>query len=336
MVDTSSDVVESKVSLNAETGDPQKSAFDWMDLAKVVAMPLVTLLVGAYFSYTLNLHQQTDQDSRLYAEMMSRREESDTNLRKDMFQLSMSTFLKREEKQPRTQDVEQEVLNIEMLAYNFHESLDLSPLFKHVQRDVASAGQEGLLKRVEKVAKEVKMRQLEILGDKGEVEYATFDLDALMPLASISFQKSLIEPPAGKLRGGPTLCMSIESDRGERHWRQFALRFLDFNQDRREAEMSLSVSKPLAEAQCKVIQGSKEEQDNLEAQAQFWVGLFAFPMIDNTHLSHSERCAISVTDIPAPNLMRIGVAFFQASRASLKDRMYYDEIRHDVLGAEKP
>ncbi len=319
---------------DADKATAKPRGIDWMELSKVVAMPLVTLIVGAYFSYSLNARQEADQNSRLYADMMSRREESDSALRKDMFQSILATFLKKEDKQPRGRDLEQEVLNIELLAYNFHESLDLGPLFKHVQRDLVQAkvnANENLLWRVEKVAKEVKAQQLAVLADSGHVDHADLNVDTMTAV----FETSTVEPLPGKKRGGPTLCMSIDSARGETHWRQFSLRFLDFSNERREVEIGLAVSKPLSEQDCKMILDTKTEQENIEARAQFWVGLFAFPMIDNTHLSHSERCAVSVTDIPDENNVAIAVSFFQASRASLKDKLYYDEILHDVVGPGK-
>jgi hypothetical protein len=322
---------------DTDNGDsPKKNGgAGWMEVSKVVAMPLVTLLVGSYFSYSLTSRQEADQNSRLYADMMSRREESDSALRKDMFQSILATFLKKEEKQPRAQDLEQEVLNIELLAYNFHESLDLGPLFKHVQRDLTQAKDiagENLLWRVEKVAKEVKGQQLAVLADSGRVDHADLDVATM----TATFETSTVKPPPGKKRGGPTLCMSIESANGETHWRQFSLRFLDYSNERREVEISLAVSKPLSEMDCKTILETETEQANIEARAQFWVGLFAFPMIDNTHLTHSERCAVSVTDIHENNDVIIAVSFFQASRASLKDKLYYDEILHDVVGSHKP
>jgi hypothetical protein len=314
-------------------GTQKTGGFDWMELSKVVAMPLVTLLVGGYFSYSISSRQEADQRGQLYASMMSKREESDSALRKDMFQSILATFMNKKDKQPLAEELEQEVLNIELMAYNFHESLDLGPLFKHVQRNLINAkgsADENLMVRVEKVAKEVKAQQLAVLADKGEVDWATLDLETM----TAGFGKTMVDPPPDKKRGGPTLCMSIDSDSGETHWRQFSLRFLDFNKERREAEISLSVSKPLSKEECGAIQDSKKEMDNVEAHAQFWVGLFAFPMIDNTHLSHSERCAVSVTDIPDENNVRIAVSFFQASRASLKDKLYYDEILHDVVGGK--
>ena len=336
MADTNSDAVDKLTADNTDSGGrPKKTGgVDWMEVSKVLAMPLVTLIVGSIFSYSLNSRQEADQNSRLYADMMSRREESDSALRKDMFQSILTTFLKKEEKQPHAQDLEQEVLNIELLAYNFHESLDLGPLFKHVQRDLTRAKEradESLLWRVEKVAKEVKAQQLAVLADSGRVDHADLDVDTM----TATFESSTVEPMPGKKRGGPTLCITIDSAYGETHWRQFSLRFLDFSNERREVEIGLAVSKPLSEKDCKAILDTKTEQENVEAEAQFWVGLFAFPMIDNTHLTHSERCAVSVTDMPDKNNVKIAVSYFQASRASLKDKLYYDEILHDVFGSGK-
>jgi hypothetical protein len=317
------------------------SRFNWLELVKILALPLATLIIGYYFNVALNKRQATENaalserqahDSyvHLYADMMGRREESDSSLRKDMFQSILATFLRKDPKQPSSQYFEQEVLNIELLAYNFHESLDLGPLFKHVRRELAANQakdkDENLLWRLERVAQEVKEQQLAVLSDSGVVERADINLATMVG----TFGKYTVEPGPDVKRGGPTLCMSIDSSDGDKHFRQFKIELLDFNKDRREVELSLTVSRPLSEADCKKILDPNVEQDNIETAPQFWAGLFAFPMIDNTHLSHSERCSVSVTDITT-DTAKIAVAFFQASRASLKDKLYYDEVLHDLL-----
>ena len=66
----------------------------WLiDLVKVLALPLVTLVLGYWFNSSLNERQQIDSNVRLYAEMMGRREEADSNLRKDMFNSILKTFM---------------------------------------------------------------------------------------------------------------------------------------------------------------------------------------------------------------------------------------------------
>src|SRR5712691_8549386 len=74
---------------------------------------------------------------RLYTELMSRREQADTALREDMFKSIVGTFLT-----PSTAKLEQKLLSLELLAYNFHESLELAPLFKHIRREVEESNDQ--------------------------------------------------------------------------------------------------------------------------------------------------------------------------------------------------
>jgi len=53
-------------------------------------------------------------------------------------------------------------------------------------------------------------------------------------------------------------------------------------------------------------------------------------MIVNTRLSGSERCAVSLTALN-PNIVSVSLAYFPASRASLKDKPYYDEVIKDLV-----
>ena len=103
-----------------------------VDLIKALALPLVTLVLGYWFNSSLNERQQDDTNSRLYIEMMGRREEADSNLRKDMFNSILTTFMSKDPSQRLSSEevVRQQILSLELLAYNFHESLDIGPLFR--------------------------------------------------------------------------------------------------------------------------------------------------------------------------------------------------------------
>jgi hypothetical protein len=313
----------------------------WIEISQVVAMPLVTLVVGYLLNSSISSSQTRDSNLRLYADMMGRREEADSALRKDMFQSILSTFVQRSA--GGSQDAEAQVLNLELLAYNFHESLDLGPLFKHVQRQLTSEtappatapARKTLLYRLERVAEEVKERQLAAISESGMVERG--ELDVMKSGAGAwSLGKSTIQLKPGEQRGGVTLCLGyasrdlgIETEPASHH-RQFRLEFLDFAPDRREVELALAVSKPLDRAACEQIQESGVERANLETEAQFWIGPFGFPMIDNTRLSRSERSSVSVIRI-LDNSVTVAISYFPASRASLKDKPYYDEVLQDLL-----
>jgi len=60
------------------------------------------------------------------------------------------------------------------------------------------------------------------------------------------------------------------------------------------------------------------------------------PMIDNTRLSHGERCAVSLTQLTTtPPTVQMAIAYFPGSRASLKDKPYYDEVIHDLVNEKQ-
>jgi hypothetical protein len=313
----------------------------WIEVSQVVAMPIVTLVVGYVLNSSISTSQTRDSTLRLYADMMGRREEADSALRKDMFQSILQTFVS---SAPGGRgDPESQVLNLELLAYNFHESLDLGPLFKHVQRQLTAKApmdrdpkDQTLLWRLERVAEEVKERQLAAISESGMVERGELDVTKFGAPAW-SLGRAALQPKAGEMRGGATLCLSYTSsdvlsptmDANSR-FRQFRVEFLDFAPDRREVELALAVSKPLSREQCQQLQESGVERANIETEAQFWVGPFGFPMIDNTRLSRSERCSVSVIRIQ-DNSVTVAISYFPASRASLKDKPYYDEVLQDLL-----
>jgi hypothetical protein len=325
------------------TDGEKKKHHRWIEISQVVAMPIVTLVVGYLLNSSISTSQTRDSNLRLYADMMGRREEADSALRKDMFQSILQTFVSTT---PSGRgDPEAQVLNLELLAYNFHESLDLGPLFKHVQRQLTATDaakrdpkDQSLLWRLERVAEEVKERQLAAISESGAIERGELDVTKA-GAGAWSLGKSVLHPKPGEMRGGATLCLSFTStDIGMAtldstptpHYRQFRIEFLDFVPDRREVELALAVSKPLARERCACIQEPAIERANIETEAQFWVGPFGFPMIDNTRLSRSERCSVSVIHI-LDNSVTLAISYFPASRASLKDKPYYDEVLQDLL-----
>src|SRR5262249_32288306 len=109
---------------------------DIWDKFSVIVHPLGGLFtaiavafVGMRGSQVLDRRQSVDTNARLYSELMSRREEAESSLRKDMLVSIISQYLR-----PSDSDLDAKVLNLELLAYNFHDSLDLRPLFFDLQR----------------------------------------------------------------------------------------------------------------------------------------------------------------------------------------------------------
>jgi len=303
----------------------------------VLALPLVTLVLGYWFNSSLNERQQIDNNVRLYAEMMGRREEADSNLRKDMFNSILNTFMAKDNgaKVSPEEQIRQQILSLELLAYNFHESLDIAPLFKDVERRIpkdekGSGPNMELQGRLESVALQVIEHQLTALSDVGMVERGDALPEKIKDFqAHVMFGAHTVPDPGVKPGEGPSrLCLSMETTDRSRHYRQFRLELINYVPERREVQVHLYVSQPLAEAECK--QMGLDLEGKREVDTNFYVGLFDFPMIDNTRLSGSERCAISLTALN-PGVVSLTVAYFPASRASLKDKPYYDEVIRDLV-----
>src|SRR5262245_55418694 len=134
---------------------------------------LSVAFVGVLGSQVLDRRQAADTNARLYSELMSRREEAESSLRKDMFVSIIQPFL-----QPRPGDLDTRVLNLELLAVNFHDSLNLKPLFLDLQRRLAAPGVQGrddFLTRVNRIAREITAKQLFALEGHGESFRRTVD-----------------------------------------------------------------------------------------------------------------------------------------------------------------
>ena len=113
------------MSETTQTPAPEKPAGgvvrSLIELLKVLALPLVTLVLGYWFNATLSERQQMDTNTRLYIEMQGRREEADSNLRKDMFNSILQNFLTRDPAIRITSEevIRQQTLSLELLAANF-------------------------------------------------------------------------------------------------------------------------------------------------------------------------------------------------------------------------
>ena len=311
----------------------------WLDVLKAVAIPLVTLFLGFLFNNSLNSRQERESNVRLYTEMMGRREQADSDLRKDMFKSILDTFMQKNPNLKPDEVLNQQVLNLELLADNFHESLDLAPLFKHV-RSLIPEQEEGphadMRRRLEKVSQEVIGRQLTVISDNGMVESGETllqnvdNLKAYFYFGAHYIPDSNFKPGEGVSR----LCLSmVDTGEQERHYRQFKLEVTDYNPRWREVRVRLYVSRVLDEATCR--SANLDLAANKEIDTRFWVGLFDFPMIDNTHLTHDERCAVSVTELTPPYNLKVALAYFPGSRASLKDKPYYDDLIHDLVSGQQ-
>jgi hypothetical protein len=242
--------------------------------------------------------QIEETNTRIYTELMSRREEAESALRKDMFVSIIQTFLR-----PGSTSLDERVLNLELLSYNFHESLNLKPLFSYLEKQIrATSGpqQKEFLNRLYKTAAEISRKQLLVLEGAGQKTDRIVDLS--------NFKQN----PGGFPLDDASLTLDGIT-------RQFSIFVLAADKQTRELNVRLEI---------KTINGDPR---NVETSvAEFWVGYFDFPMIDNTRLTQDQRAAM-VLNAFEDDSADITLAYFPGSYASLKEKPYYQEVIQNLM-----
>jgi hypothetical protein len=286
---------------------------DFWDKLAIILQPVGGLLtavaialLGYFSSDYLNRRQAIETNTRLYSELMSRREESESALRKDMFVTIITSFLR-----PARGDLATDVLNLELLAYNFHESLNLKPLFTDLKRRImkdeessrsaaARADLAAYQERLERVAREIARKQMIVLEGVGRKVDRTVDLTG--------------DPEGSTLEPASLTLDQIET--------RFSIDVLGVDRKNREISVGLTVETP------------DPEHGRQTKTANFTVSYFDFPMIDNTRLDRGQRCSVVLNSF-SDQSADLTLVLFPGTYASLKEKPYYNEVIESVLSASK-
>ncbi len=254
---------------------------------------------------TLRERMQTSEtNARLYSELISKREESESALRKDMFTSIINSFLG-----GGAGNLDQKVLNLELLVYNFHESLNLKPLFLHLARQVRESPQRAeYLSRLNRVAEEVTKKQMLVIEEGG----AAFD-------ASVAGKSLSLLGPDGESQL-PYLARDLVVDGVARN---FKLEVLGFDRANEQVDLRVTVR-------------TAEPTGTETISTEFWTGHFDFPMIDNTRLPHDQRLAVVLNNFDAADgRADLTLVYFPGKYAGLREKPYYDEVLAKLLAASK-
>ena len=288
---------------------PTKPKRDGWDKLAILLQPLGGLftatalaLLGFKSSEFLNCRQAIETNTRLYSELMSKREESESALRKDMFQTIIGSLASAKGRG----DLDASVLNLELLAYNFHESLNLKPLFfdlrtkivrelAHARTTEAREEYRSYMDRLERVAREIARKQVIVLEGVGQKFDRSVDLST---------------DPSGQSLEPATL--SLGSMKAT-----FGIDILSVDTVNKELEVALSVETP------------DPKLGRQTKTAMFTVSYFDFPMIDNTRLTGGDRCAIVLNQFSAYSA-DLTVVLFPGAYASLKEKPYYSEVIENI------
>ena len=279
---------------------------DFWDKLQIVLQPLGGLMtasavamLGFMGSSAIDRQQSNEAKLRLYSELMSRREESESTLRKEMFQSIIGSFFDNGQS-----SLDARLLKMELLAQNFHEALNLTPLFQHMRRDIVRSSASAIDRRnyedrLVELAREVTRKQLITLEAGGHRANYT-----------VIFSDSLLQGRKSETLEDAELSL----DGIKRRFRTTVFR-VDTVQ--RTAHMGLEIETAEQPGVSQLSAG--------RYAVEFDVGFFSTPMIDNTRLSNDQRVAVVLTDMNSAGAS-LSLVYFPGSRASLREKPYYEEL----------
>jgi len=300
---------------------PKKGERDIWDKIQILMHPigglitaLTIALVSYYGSSYLNNRQDNESKIRLYTELMSSREQSESALRKDMFNSILGTILKD------SHSLDENILQLELLAYNFHESLNLMPLFVYLDRQISTEKnelkREEFRKRLYKMARDVTSKQISSLEGAAtrETMFITF------PAETIDYKKGLSQDLVIDWKDSKTFFDTVRIGKTVDYYKRVVyLNALGYNVDEKSMNVRLD------------IETYKNDQSVNMVTQEFTIDYFQFPMIDNTRLSNDMRCAVVMRDFDFPNFIEVDILYFPGSHSSLKEKPYYDEVVQKLL-----
>ena len=239
---------------------------------------------------------QAEQQFRLYTDLMSKREESDTAVRRGLFDKLMGTYLT-----PSPGDVSKRLVALELLSLNFHDSLNLSPLFWELAGDIdkspAGPQRKELAEHLDRVASQVKQRQAALLEADGKRQ--DFDVDLNHPFEGGDAPSFHVKAPR----------VRDEASTDEPALREFDVSVVAHDPVHRRLKLTITSAgiKTLA----------------------FWLDPYDFPLVNFSRISRNERIAVVLhryNNQPEFKAATLVFLYFPSWRSGAKDKPYLDDL----------
>lgn len=315
-----------------------------------ILIPLVIALLGFWGQRTITQLSVQEQNSRLYTELLSRREEAESSLRKDMFKEIMSGFfteivakakIPEEDEDYKGDDIKdmlsKKILKLEMLALNFGDSLSIGPLFSELSIDIEQVLKTNrdviahyktvaapYQKRLRSLAKRVASRQMSTIsaGSKSSDKYE-FKITA--NTQEIRLEEDEI------VNNKDFYWSSMDSVDEDKLKLDGVTRFFEIKlSDADFVNYTINVNMKILEIP-KDNDNDKSDTGSpiVVADRSFNMDFFNFPLIDNTRLSHNHRFALIIEHFDYNTIELKGV-LFPGSFASQRDKPFLNDAINEL------
>jgi hypothetical protein len=299
----------------------------FIDVLGRPASALFAAMAVGLFGFFGQMALEHNQNARMYVELMSQREQAESQIRKDMFTAILSEFFTIGASGP--EDLSERLLQLEMLALNFGETLSLSPLFRELERDLETVrpttdlvwrfNRTRYKDRLRSLASRVTGWQLSRLSIGGK----RFPIE--IPLAKVTRGAQYVWPDSVAYGDWELNKDFIEEDMDA--WvaatkaqmagfafgdieRSFTATFSDANLDKNTVRVALQIV---------------SSDQPRPAEMEFELSYFDFPMIDNTRLSDDHRFAVVMEGFDDEYIKLVAVSF-PGLYASQREQPFLNEV----------
>jgi hypothetical protein len=135
-------------------------------LLGAVVIPVILLWGGQFLERSLKSQNEIIENKRIALQLTTAREQSDSDLKASMF----TKLLEKYESSAQQEDPKQKLFFLELLVYNFSETLTLTPIINDLLTDFKKdpASYQGLAKRLTTALREAGARQIASLLVSGD------------------------------------------------------------------------------------------------------------------------------------------------------------------------
>jgi len=250
------------------------------------------------------------QNYRLYSELLSKREDAESGLRKDMFSTILKEFFQVQNSNNDQSDVAKRLLKLEMLALNFGDALSLSPLFLELDKDIdnnsypretSKLDRTRDRRRLQSLARRVSQQQLSSLSTGGK------SWEFSIPIKSVEHGKDFQWPFDENKENSQEI--ELEGIK-----RSYTFTFSQAHDDYKAVVVELEIQTPLV-------------GESMTIEKEFVLNYFNFPMVDNTRLSDDQRFALIMTNF-GDKAIHFTAICFPGKYSSQRDKPFLDDVIH--------
>ena len=317
-----------------------------LDIWMRVGIPtLATLVLGIatlFIDHRISQRAEREQSSRLYTELISRREEASSSVRKDMFATILSGFLDsagNADKPVGSKQLDRDLMKLELLALNFGEALSLGPLFGMMDRRIRTPA--SYASKLDRNARDKLQGRLEALArrvadaQRGSLEGQAEEFTIWVPSGEIGESGTFEWPePTGEDEDDQLrACKVLDGVQ-----RRFTVLFDKLNNQAKTVRVQLAIttsklSTPAPAACVKALEDCSPDTppsctrhiERLTSGSRFTLNPFNLPLIDNSLLSDDQRFALVMRDPDFESELEIVGVLFPGAYAGRRDKLTLDQ-----------